>query len=411
MVMPPRVGLLTLPLHTNYGGMVQAVALYRIVTADLQCEAIFLERAAAVPQKSLLRRAVIGAAVRMPFIFALRTKLSQAAQNKGALAKFVPPALAKKAFSKVDRMIRIRRSKEHLPFLQRTMAARSGILTSTQDMAASIGRFGIDTLVVGSDQVWRLGYHPPGAEEDFFFGFAPSPAIRKVSYAASFGFGDWKYAQHTERVKELLARFDAVSVREASGVEICNQVFGRPDAVHVLDPTMVVDPVFYEEIAAPPSHRAPPTLLSYVLDDEPDRLRISDEVLQALGPGFSHRSLKLDAGWATLDVPGWLRAFMDADFVLTDSFHGVVFSIIFRKNFIGIVNRNRGADRFTSLLQQLGLLDRLVSESDRGTVLDLVQRPIDYSAVEPRLSALRQISMAFLRNALHRTAQPEGQRN
>ncbi len=409
--MPLRVGLLTLPLHTNYGGMVQAVALYRIVTAELQCEAIFLERTAAVPQKSLLRRAIIGASARAPFIFALRAKLFQAAQNKGVLARFVPPALAKKAFSKVDRMIRIRRSKEHLPFLQRAMASRSGTLTSTQDMAAAVGRFGIDALVVGSDQVWRLGYHPPGAEEDFFFGFAPGPAIRKVSYAASFGFGEWKYAQHTGRIKELLARFDAVSVREASGVEICNQVFGRRDAVHVLDPTMVVDPAFYDEIAAPPGQRTGQTLLSYVLDDEPDRLRVSEEVLQALGPGFSHRSLKLDTGWATLDVPGWLRSFMDADFVLTDSFHGVVFSIIFRKNFIGIVNRNRGADRFTSLLQQLGLLDRLVSESERATVQDLVRRPIDYSTVEPKLSQLRESSMAFLRNALHRTAHPEGQGN
>lgn len=405
--MRPRVGLLTLPLHTNYGGMVQAVALYRIVTTELQCEAVFLERAAAVSRKSLFRRALIGAAVRAPFIFALRAKLSQAAQSKGVFAKVVPPPLAKKAFSKIDRMIRIRRSREHLPFLQRVMALRSGRLTSAQDMAAAIGRFRINALVVGSDQVWRLGYHPPGAEEDFFFGFAPSPAIRKVSYAASFGFGNWAYAQHTGRIKELLSRFDAVSVREASGVEICREVFDRHDAVHVLDPTMVVDRAFYDEIAAPPGPRPGATLLSYVLDEEPDRLHIADEVLGILGPRFSHHSLKLDTGWATLDVPGWLRAFMDADFVLTDSFHGVVFSIIFRKNFIGIVNRNRGADRFTSLLEQLGLLDRLVTESERGSVRELVGRPIDYSAVEPLLSQLRAASMEFLRNALHRTAQPE----
>lgn len=407
MDVPPRVGLLTLPLHTNYGGIVQAVAMYRLLSHELGCEVVFLERVAAVGSKSWLKRALIGGTLRLPFLFALRAQLRQAAQGQGWLARVLAPSSAQRAFRKLDRIIRTRRSREHQPFIARAIPRRSGALTSTAQMAAAITRFGLDTLVVGSDQVWRLGYHPPGAEQDFFFGFAPDPGIRKIAYAASFGLGEWTYPEHLRQTQAALGRFHAVGVREASGVQICSERLGRPDAVHVLDPTMVVDPACYAQLAAPPAPRTAPTLMSYVLDDDPQRQAIGDELLQALGRDFRHRALKLDIGWATLDVPGWLRAFMDADFVLTDSFHGVVFSIIFRKNFIAIVNRDRGADRFTSLLGQLGLLERLVAPSERERVGALARQPIDYERVTARLEALRAHSLAFLRAALRPAATTE----
>jgi hypothetical protein len=400
ITMPTRVGLLTLPLHTNYGGMLQAAALYRILTVDLKLEVVFLERAAAVAEKSLLRRAMIGTVLRLPFLFPLRFQLAQASQGKGALTRLASPTLAKKIFTRIDRGIRIRRSKEHVPFVRQALPQRSGILTSTQHMTETIGRLKIDALVVGSDQVWRLGYHPPGAEQDFFFGFAPSPSVRKVAYAASFGHDTWTYPQHTARTKELLASFDAVSVRESSGVSICRDVFGRQDVHHTIDPTLVVDRAFYDEIAAPRQPKSGSTFLSYVLDDGPDRLLIGEEIHKTLGTKFFHRALKLDIGWTTMNVPGWLREFMDADFVLTDSFHGVVFSIIFQKNFIGIINHNRGSDRFTSLLSQLGLEHRLVSDTEHGKVQDLVAQPIDYALVNSKLNELRKKSIQFLQNAL-----------
>jgi hypothetical protein len=395
-----RIGLLTLPLHTNYGGMLQAVALYRFIGTDLGKQVVFLERASAPTAATPLHRGTVRFLAKLPFLPALRQRLADAAQGRGTLARLLPRGLAGKLVGKADGGLRLQRSLGHQAFLKPLLPVRSGPLTSTQDMGAAIQRLGVDALVVGSDQVWRLHYLPRGAEEDFFFGFAPSPAIRKIAYAASFGHGEWAYPDRTSRTKELLAQFDAVAVREASGVRICAQTFDRPDAVHVLDPTLLVDPAFYEQIAARTSPKTGKTLLSYVLDEDPSRVAFDREVLLALGPDHTRRSLTLDAGARTLDVSEWLRAFIDADFIVTDSFHGMVFAVIFRKNFIAIVNHDRGADRFTSMLEQLGLTDRLVFDAALSSAQALVRQPIDYAALEPRLDGLRQHSADFLRRAL-----------
>lgn len=394
--MSKRIGLLTLPLHTNYGGMLQAVALYRFIATDLGKEVVFLERASASMAATPLHRATVEFLARLPFLPSLRNRLAAAAEGRGVL----PRGLAKKLVGKADAGLRLQRSRSHQTFLKPLLPIRSGALTSTQEMGAAVQRLGVDALVVGSDQVWRLHYLPRGAEEDFFFGFAPSPAIRKIAYAASFGHGEWPYPDRTTRTGELLAQFDAVGVREASGARICAQVFDRHDAVHVLDPTLLVDPAFYERIAAPAGPRTGKTLLSYVLDGDPSRAAFDREVQAALGPDHARRSLTLDAGNRTLDVSEWLRAFMDADFIVTDSFHGMVFAVIFRKNFIAIINQDRGADRFTSMMELLGLTERLVSDAVPGSLQALVHRPIDYAAVNPRLQALQAHSADFLRKAL-----------
>lgn len=398
--MSQRIGLLTLPLHTNYGGMLQAVALYRFIGTDLGKEVVFLERASAPTAATPLHRATVRYLAKLPFLPSLRQRLAAAAQGRGTLSRLLPRSLAGKLVGKADGGLRLQRSRGHQAFLKPLLPVRSGALTSTQEMGAAIERLGVDALVVGSDQVWRLHYLPRGAEEDFFFGFAPSPAVRKVAYAASFGHGEWAYPDRTSRTKELLAQFDAVGVREASGARICAQTFDRHDAVHVLDPTLLVDPVFYESIAAPASNKTGKTLLSYVLDEDPSRAAFDLEVQQALGPDHTRRSLTLDAGARTLDVSEWLRAFMDADFIVTDSFHGMAFAVIFRKNFIAIVNHDRGADRFTSMLEQLGLSDRLVSDASLSNAQALVRRPVDYAALGPRLEVLRKASADFLRRAL-----------
>lgn len=398
--MSRRIGLLTLPLHTNYGGIIQAAALYRVLGKDLHHEVIFLERGQRRWPTSMVHRALIGSLVRLPWLPALRNRLSASADGKSPTFKWIPSGTKRKLLKKADIALREQRMKTHQPFLERFLPERTGHLGSSQEMAAAALRFGLDALVAGSDQVWRLDYFPSNAEEDYFFGFAPNADIRKISYSASFGHGHWTFPEHTARTKELIAQFHAVSVREASGVEICSAVFGRHDAQHVLDPTMLVDPTFYDEIAG---HRTRPvgkTFLSYVLDEGPDRQAFTRDVRAALGTGYSYRSLTLDTGSKTIDIPEWVRALMDADFVLTDSFHGMVFSIIFEKKFLAIINRNRGADRFISLLSQLDLMDRLVTDAKAEDVDALVHQPIDYAHVKSKLKELQMMSIKFLRRAL-----------
>lgn len=382
--MAQRIGLLTLPLHTNYGGILQTAALYRHLE-DLGKEVVLLERDSL---RSPQHHAGMFVARFLPY----QLLADSTAGRKGWLVG---------RLHNVANAIRLNRRKEiHRPFIENLLPHRTGPLTSSAALTEAVERFRLDGLVVGSDQVWRMRYQPTHAVADYFLGFCRDETVRKVSYAASFGVGKWEYPKHTQIARALLAQFDAISLREDSGVEIVRAEFGRDDGVHVLDPTLLLDPAFYERIAAPAAAKTGGVLLEYVLDPAPQLAAFSAELTGRLGPGHVRRSLVLDAEDRPMDVPNWLRAFMDADFVVTDSFHGTVFSIIFRKNFLTVVNRDRGADRFTSLLSLLGLQDRLIGEDDWDQALDRAKSPIDHDGVAARLEALRARSSRILADAL-----------
>jgi hypothetical protein len=100
-------------------------------------------------------------------------------------------------------------------------------------------------------------------------------------------------------------------------------------------------------------------------------------------------------------IEKWLRGFYDAKFVLTDSFHGMVFSIIFEKPFLVVLNKQRGSSRFLSLLSALGLEDRLIENID-GFNLNLLDKEIDYERLRKRLFALVDRSKEFLINCLEK---------
>jgi hypothetical protein len=108
-------------------------------------------------------------------------------------------------------------------------------------------------------------------------------------------------------------------------------------------------------------------------------------------------TLTLNDGANTVDVPNWVRAFKDAEYVVTDSFHGTLFAILFQKPFVCIGNSKRGVDRFTSILDLLGLGHRLVLGMDDLGALD---GEVNYASVAPRLEAQRKLSRAFLEQAL-----------
>jgi len=96
-------------------------------------------------------------------------------------------------------------------------------------------------------------------------------------------------------------------------------------------------------------------------------------------------------------VTKWLRGFMDASFVVCDSFHGAVFSIIFNKPFLVIANQGRGMARFYSLLRMYGLEDRLVTDD---MDISLLEKPIDWIVVNRKREEMKDISLAFLRENL-----------
>ncbi|MGQ2965484.1 polysaccharide pyruvyl transferase family protein [Methylophilus sp.] len=362
-----KVGILTLPLNDNYGGLLQAVALSGFLSLQ-GFEVVFLRNEYF---KNKWKSLVWSAIARVPF------------QNVNGARYAHKKRLLHKAFIK-----------DYIPRRTRT-------LRSIEDFKSVVKQEKLDAVIVGSDQVWRWDYILDGFER-YFLSFVDGSKTRKVSYAASFGKPQWQAAEKMDQVSSLLADFHAVSARESDGVTICQEL-GRKDCQLVIDPTLLVNRHFYDQFLVKPKHTSQQkTLLTYVLDEQGKKKEFIDAVSANLGEDYVTKSLGLQSN---MTAPEWVTAFHDADYVITDSFHGMAFSIMFNKPFIVIGNSHRGVSRFTSLLQQLDLLSRMVDETslDNYSVKELVSHKVDYNEINTKLQLLREKSSNFLINALEVT--------
>lgn len=256
-----------------------------------------------------------------------------------------------------------------------------------------------DAYIVGSDQVWRRPFMEYGLK-NMFLGFVGGEDKIRLSYGASFGLdnvGEYS-ADDVRTATECLSRFNGVSVREDTGVGICRNVFGR-DAIQVLDPTLLLPTACYGELAGQGTRSNEGDLLAYLLDMTDMKKQVLVETV-ACGKYTPFSYNTLCRGAASPSVQQWLKGYKDARFVVTDSFHGCVFSIIFNKPFIVIGNEGRGLSRFSSLLSLLGLENRLLNSFDTEAVRRLVQADIDWTDVNNRLAVLREKSISFLKEGL-----------
>ncbi len=263
-------------------------------------------------------------------------------------------------------------------------------------------------FVVGSDQVWRANYARSIESVPFYFLHFASEQQRRqsIAYAASFGSDEWEgTAEETEACKRLVREFKAVSVREHSGIRICRDVFGV-EAVQMPDPTLLLEQEDYNSLITQwrtRNHPAP-FIATYLLDKSEEKQALTQSLGQATGfypqPLTYQPGARKLADRLPLSVPQWLRFIRDSEFVLTDSFHGCVFSIIYNKPFICLGNAARGSARFDSLLGTFGLEERLVTNPTTEQVLQLMQHPIDWEKVNTIRKAEQERAFEFLRSSL-----------
>ncbi|WP_062762378.1 polysaccharide pyruvyl transferase family protein [Falsirhodobacter sp. alg1] len=374
-----QIGIMTLPMNRNYGGNLQAFALMKTLRG-LGHRPVLLNRrnSKAEPSKT-------------PEDLALDAAIPLYSSNIG-LGKNVPNRV----------------------FVEEHMTPISRQFYSSFAMNRHIDRYELDAVIVGSDQVWRPKYSRD-ILSDFFLNFLEGTKrpVKRISYAASFGSEHDEYSRSEKAMATpLLQSFDAVAVREDCAVDMCREMFGV-EAQHVLDPTMLLTRDDYAELLSEEQRTAAGNhLLTYVLDATPDKLDVINRISETLSidpvttsglPFESADPLKSKGG--DKSVEGWLAAFRNAAYVVTDSFHGVAFSIIFNRPFVAYGNAERGLARFKSLLKAVGLEDRIVVKSDEVDV-DRLLLPIDWPAVNQRLAALREKSVRFLVDAL--SDQPGG---
>lgn len=378
-----KIAILTLPLHANYGGNLQAWALMSILK-DLGHEVWLLDMAR-----------YRFAWWRIPLILIKRVLLKYFLKRQNVrVGKGI-----------LDWRKRANYEVHARSFINSYIKPRTEKIYSSRQLKFVIEKYNFSAVIVGSDQVWRPEYSPD--VEDYFLGFLSCPGhVRRLSYAASFGATEWFYSpENTLRFGSFLRNFDAVSVREFSAVELCREKFGV-DASHVIDPTMLLDENCYLNLAK--ERQTEPTsqggIFVYFLDKEPVKEQALELLVRHTGfTPFDINGAENCVVGAVLPesapVEKWIRGFIDADFIFTDSFHGCVFSIIFRKPFIAYGNPKRGLARFESLLKVFNLQNRLVSNAD--SVVDVLAQPsIDWSEVQKILDHERRKAKDFLIHAI-----------
>lgn len=266
-----------------------------------------------------------------------------------------------------------------------------------------------DLLIVGSDQVWRAAYVDP---TKYMFGDIKDDSIKRISYAASFGKDDineYTSAQ-IEKTKVLAKKFSGISVREESGIGICKKYWGVNAECHV-DPTLLLNSEEYSRIIDDEATEEPAgNLFVYVLDRSEANNKIINKVekitntkrFEVMPKEYNSfvDFLRNKKPYMMRTVEQWLRSFRDAEFVVTDSFHGTVFSIVFNKPFITIGNQRRGMARFASLLGTFKLEDRLVLAVSEITP-ELINRKIDWERVNTIKQKEQQRSHDFLMKHLN----------
>lgn len=261
-----------------------------------------------------------------------------------------------------------------------------------------------DAFVVGSDQVWRPKYVPDIYH--YYLDFVPeSSSSKRISYAPSFGTENWEYDEEQHVLcQKLIKRFNAVSVREKSGVDLCKKHFDI-DAERVLDPTLLLTKDDYLRLLEGRDNCKEKTLSFYFLDESDDKMVFMNTIANKLGLNGHRINTKTEDRNARLkdriapSIEEWLGGFVKSEFVIVDSFHAMVFAILFNVPFIVVANAARGLARFTSLLDLLGLSDRLVTDVTK-VPFDLLNESIDWNKVNETLSAERKRCLSFLQNAL-----------
>lgn len=377
-----KIGIITLPFNANYGGILQAYALQSVLR-KMGHDAVTINR---------LTR---GVPFHMKMLSILRRLGLKLLGKSNVVVRNWPTSGEESILNQhTNRFIN-----ENI---------RSTHVFKSENDFKTLGKYGFEAFVVGSDQVWRPKYSPD--LKNHFLGFiTDSEKVKRVSYAASFGVDNWEFNDtQTADCSILAKKFDAISVREDTAVKLCNEKLGV-DAIQVIDPTLLISKEEYVSLVEKDGiAKCEGTLLVYVLDNTESKQKMIDKIgeeLKLKQVSIMPEMLFREGGPQNLKkcifppVTAWIRGFMDAEYVVTDSFHGTVFSIIFNKPFLAIGNKKRGITRFSSLVNMFGLNDRLIL-SEVELKLDRLKTPIDFGNVNKILKQKQQQATEFLEKNL-----------
>lgn len=365
-----KVAVITLKDSPNYGGILQAYALQKaIIKLGHQCDLIDY-----MTEDFRKKFTFFGKPPRMKTIYWI--------------------------YKKVQYPIMVQMMKKMMPFYEHMSLTRH---FSLKDELKELNEK-YDAFVTGSDQVWACDLNC--YDDSYFMSFA-NPDKLKFSYAASFGR---TLEMMTEDEKSFISKqkidYKCISVREASSVKICSALWNRQDAQPVLDPTLLLDKDDWSKVSVKPSKQK--YVLCYLMQsrtNDTEALKFAKRIAKEKGLKLVKicRGLTSLLWGETLFVPTceeWLGLFMNADYIVTNSFHGVAFSVNFNRNFTAFVEGELEEGRNSRLFNissALGLKSRI---KQVGKSQEIDSSDIDYTIVNTKLESLRNRSIDFLFKAL-----------
>lgn len=251
-----------------------------------------------------------------------------------------------------------------------------------------------DVYIAGSDQIWNTVF-PNGRDAAFYLDFAP-PMAKRISYAASFATED-VVEEYKPFVKNMLQNFDKISIRERCSLPLLENL-GRTDGRAVCDPVFLLAKAQWNRLL-PSANIRDRYLLVY--DTEKSAilkkiaLRIAKEKnlkiynVSAFRIGYADQEL-----WVSSPL-NFVQLVRDAEYVISNSFHATAFSIIFGKNFCVVNRTEKINERMKSILEDLGLQERLIKDFHQG----LLEKP-SYESVDHKLQQTIAASESYLKMAL-----------
>ena len=337
-----KIALLTLPFVNNYGGILQAYALKHFL--ELRGHSVCI-----IDRNSNFK---------ISFIDILRL----------AKRKFLGNRIRNFAYFK----------KQYL------LPMTSEIITN-KEMLLLDEKYQFDIYIVGSDQVWRAIYYRD-IKYNFYLDFVSSK--RKISFAASFGISSWEYTNtETDIIAKLLMDFSFVSVREDTAVRLCSDYLNI-NAVQFLDPTFLLDKNEYCCLADCFYSSKKIDIFAYIMGPDSSKDKLIKIISDYSGLSVQSITQSKFSFKKNESIQEWLQNFYKSKFVVTDSFHGLAFSLIFNKPFIVCGFRNRGMGRYESLLRYFSLENRLLysledlKELNLSTIWDINWKEVNAKIAE-----------------------------
>lgn len=357
-----KIALLNLPFDNNYGGNLQRYALMKVLQGmGHDVTHINLRCSSSVSNFKLIAR------------ITKRIFLRLIGKNVDLF------------YEKHIRIERQRNEKYANEFYGKYIKHTEVLYTATA--VKSINWLSFDIALVGSDQVWRYDMTNSIGLENFFFRFLDDE-FPKIAYSVSLGKYDSSDINLYKKFYSDYRRFTAVSFREQQGIQYAQKVgWDTPSPEFTLDPTLLLTPNMYIE-ALNLKKQVSDFVFCYVLDKDEGKLKQMESLLsnQYSSAPIVKCGLKSEN---CIPIEQWLENILNSSCVITDSYHGVVFSILFNKKYYFLGNNRRGNDRLDSLLSTL-FLD-----------VDEVNNTPNWTFVNNELERLRNKSLHFLTAAIN----------